>query len=283
MASAATRAALASALTAALVCALASPATAQAHGELHTLIDSIGVRLAADPNNVALILRRAELQRLHHAFEAADTDYARALALAPNDDEARWLRARSRLEGGRPEAALEELDAFVATHPAHASALLTRARAHAKLGNFASSAADYAEAIRLLPHPDPDMIVEWIRAQKLAGVDALTTKRSLDRVLTQMGPIPVIEDAALDLEIELREWDSALARLDRRAAGAPRQEQWQFRRGQVLKLAQRNAEAADAFEHCLHAIDALPPAIGGNVAMASLARNAKSELQALAR
>ena len=266
---------------AALVCALALPTLAHAHGELHVLIESITVKVAANPGNVALLLRRAELQRLHHAFEAADADYARALALAPGDDEARWMRARSRLEGGRPEAALEELDLFIAAHPAHASAFLTRARTRAKLEHYRDASSDYAEAIRLLPQPEPDVIVEWTRAQKLAGVDALTTKRTLDRVLARIGPVPAIEDAALALEIELREWDAALARLDRRASASQRQEQWQFRRGQVLRLARRDAEAADAFERCLHAIDALPPAIGQNAAMASLARNVKSELAKL--
>ena len=269
------------AAAAALVCALALPTLAHAHGDLHVLIESITVQIAANPGNVALLLRRAELQRLHHAFEAADADYARALALAPADDEPRWMRARSRLEGGRPEAALDELDTFITAHPAHASALLTRARTHAKLEQYRDASSDYAEAIRLLPQPEPDMVVEWTRAQKLAGVDAPTTKRSLDRVLARIGPVPAIEDAALELEIELREWDAALARLDRRASGSQRQEQWQFRRGQVLRLARRDAEAAAAFERCLHAIDALPPAIAQNGAMASLARNVKSELSKL--
>ena len=269
--------------TFALMCTLALPSTARAHGELHLLIESITAQVAANPGKIALLLRRAELHRLHHAFESADADYALALKLAPADDEARWMRARSRLEGGRPEAALDELDAFIATHPAHASALLTRARTHAKLDHYRDASSDYAEAIRLLPQPEPDVVFEWTRAQKLAGVDALTTKRSLDRVLVRMGPVPAIEDAAFDLEIELREWDSALARLDRRASGSPRQEQWQFRRGQVLKLARRDIEAADAFERCLHAISTLPPAIGGNAAMAALARNATTELEALVR
>ena len=275
------RSALSSALSLSL--SLLLPTTVHAHGELHALIETITIQVAADPGNAALLLRRAELQRLHHAFEAADADYARALALSPADDEARWMRARSRTEGGRPNAALEELDAFIAKHPTHPSALLARARTHAKLEQYRDASDDYAEAIRLLPQPEPNMIVEWTRAQKLAGIDAQATKQSLDRVLARTGPVPAIEDAALDLEIELREWDSALARLDRRASGSPRQEQWQFRRGQVLKLAQRDAEAVNAFERCLYAIDALPPALGRNAAMASLARSAKSELEALAR
>jgi tetratricopeptide (TPR) repeat protein len=254
-----------------------------AHGELHALIDQVTVRMAADPSNVSLVIRRAELHRLHHAFEAADADYARALSMAPNDPEPQWMRARSRLEGGRPEAALAELDAFIAAHPGHGSALLTRARTNARLERYQEAAADYAAAIAALREPEPDVIVEWIRAQKLAGIDHAVMKRAIDGVIARLGSIPVVEEAAYELEIEMRDWDAALARLDRRARDAARQEQWLFRRGQLLKLAQRDAEAAVAFERCLAAIQGLPAGLGSNPAMTTLARNATAELATLAR
>jgi predicted Zn-dependent protease len=263
--------------------ALVAAGNAGAHGDEHIAIDRITMQIAAQPGNIDLYLRRAELQRQHHAFEAADTDYARALAIDPTHVEARWMRARSRLEGGQPEPALAALNDLLASNGSHVAALVTRARTHAKLEHYAESAADYAEAIRLLPDPQPDYVMEWVRAQQLAGIDRAARKKSIDQVIARFGHVPVLEEAALSLEIDMGDWDAALARLERRAASAPRREYWTFRRAQLLKTARRDVEAAASFEQCIRDIDALPPSIGKSAAMVVLARDAKNELAALQR
>ena len=256
---------------------------AVAHGELHVVIERLTVEIASNPGDIKLLMRRADMHRLHHAFEAADADYARALALDPTHQEARWMRARSRLEGGRPETALAELDAFVLEHADHASARLTRARTLTALGRASDAVAEYGEALRRIPHPEPDLYFESFRAERSAGLEPAVRLASVKAALARAGPVPTLEDVALDIEIESGDFDAALARLDRRGAGAPRQEHWQFRRGQVLKLAKRNAEAREAFKQCLAAIEALPPAMSRNSAIATLARETRGELDALAR
>ena len=260
---------------------VAGAGNALAHGDLHGVIDRLTIQLASDPRSVSLLLRRAEMHRLHHAFEQSDADFARALVLEPANPDARWMRARARLEGGQPDKALAELDAFVGEHPSNPSARLTRARALTALGRIADAAVEYGEALRQLQQPEPDHYFELFRAERSAGVDPRKRLATVNAALSRTGAVPSLEDAALDVEIEIGDYDAALARLDRRAAGAPRQENWQFRRGQVLKLAKRDAEAAAAFTQCLAAIESLPSTLSRTTAIATLARDAQSALDAL--
>ena len=122
-----------------------------------------------------------------------------------------------------------------------------------------------------------------MRAQQAAGVGAAARLAGLTQGLTRLGSVPGLEEAALEIELESGNWDAALARLERRAAGMPRQEQWLFRRGQVLAKAGRTAEAIAALRTCLQAIDALPATLGGTKAIGQLAGAARAELDRLQR
>lgn len=254
-----------------------------AHGDLHEQIAGIDRQLTAEPRRADLFLRRAELHRLHREYEAAAADYGRVLELEPAHPEVHWLRARARLDEGNAALALPELDAFLSARAGHASARLTRARVYTALMRFGEAAGEFSAALRLLPQPEPDHYLERMRAQQAAGVGAAARLAGLTQGLTRLGSVPGLEEAALEIELESGNWDAALARLERRAAGMPRQEQWLFRRGQVLAKAGRTAEAIAALRTCLQAIDALPATLGGTKAIGQLAGAARAELDRLQR
>ena len=161
------------------------------------------------------------------------------------------MRARAWLESGDARRASTGLDRYLERFPDHPSALLTRARALAKLARPAAAVADYTVAIGRLPAPEPDLFLERQVVQRDAGVSATAQLAGIEQGLQQIGSVPALEDAALDLELELSAYDAALARLDRQAARADRQERWQYRRGLVLAKAGREAAAAEAFRSAL--------------------------------
>jgi tetratricopeptide (TPR) repeat protein len=248
---------------------------------LHNQIADLDRRIAATPNDAALVLRRAELHRIHREWAAADADYARVLALEPRHPEAVWLRARSALEAGNAAAALAQLDRYLALHPEHPGARLTRARALLASARAPEAVADFALAVDKLPQPDPDHFLEWAEAQRAAGLPPTAQLATIDRGLRRLGPVPALEALALEIELGTGRYDDALARLDRQAAAAARKKALLFRRGQVLERAGRRDEALGAYRASLEAIERLPENLRSVKAIGHLAEQARAALRGL--
>ena len=82
---------------------------------------------------------------------AAATEFRKALELLPGNYEAREKFADSIIQMGRFEEAISQCRELLHSMPYHAPAYLTMAYAHAQLGSFDQSIADYDRAIALHP------------------------------------------------------------------------------------------------------------------------------------
>jgi tetratricopeptide (TPR) repeat protein len=103
----------------------------------------------------------------------------------------------------------------------------------------------------------------------------------IEEGIARLGPLVVLQSTALDLEVQLRRYDNALARLDRIASQARRQESWLARRGDILRQAGRPEEAQAAFALALAAIDKLAPAQRNVPAIQDLRTRLRSDLDEL--
>ena len=81
-----------------------------AHGDLHDAIDAVSRVIAESPSDAALILRRAELHRLHQNWPAAKADYDQARKLRPDMEIVTFCLAQMRLAQDREKEALTLLD-----------------------------------------------------------------------------------------------------------------------------------------------------------------------------
>jgi tetratricopeptide (TPR) repeat protein len=264
---------VAAALSLWLVASLAS-----AHGDLHDQIAAVTREIAAHPRDARLYVKRGELHRFHGRTRAALSDYDRALLLDPALADAQLGRARSLLAADRVHDARHALAKFVRARPDDAEGRLTFARCLARLGRPRDAAAEYSRAIAFLPRPSPDVYVERARAFASAG-DRTAAIRGLDEGLRRLGPIVSLEEAAIDFEVAARNWDGALARVDRVAARTPRPESWLARRGEILLAAARPGEARAAFQEALAAIERLPPRLRETRAMRRLEARVRGSLQ----
>jgi tetratricopeptide (TPR) repeat protein len=263
-----------------LLCFLTAAPMALAHGGLHEQIARLTRQIAKDRRNPELYLKRGELHRVHRDWSAALADYTQAAKLAPALIEVDFCRGRMLLEANRPKAAKPVLDRFLAERPDHAEALITRARALAKLAQHEAAAADYARAIALLPNPKPDYYLERAKVQTAAGSTHLDTAlRGLDEGIKKLGSVAALQLAAIELELEQKRWDAALARLERLAGQSPRKEVWLQRRGQILLRAGRASEARAAFAASLRAIESLPQRLRQTKAIADLEKQVRSALE----
>jgi len=256
---------------------LAAASPLLAHGDVHDQIDALTKRIAAEPENAELRLRRGELRRVHGDTELALADYREAARLDPSLEAVGLCVARAFLEGGRPAEAAPPLERALARRPDDAEALLLRARVHAALGETARAAALFPRALAAAKSPTPDLYAETARALAADGrrEDALA---ALESGLSRLGHPVSLEEAALEMELALGRTDAALARLGRLASASKRPERWLARRAEVLERAGRPVEAREAFTSAVHAIETLPPRLRASRATAALEESVRAGL-----
>ena len=143
---------------------------------------------------------------------------------------------------------------------------------------------DYTRAINLASEAQPELYLERAQALSDEGTNYFTEAvKGLEEGMKRMGPLITLQLYAIDLEAKQKSYDAALARLDRVAAASPRKETWLARKGEILQLAGRPEQAADAFQAALKAIAQLPDTRRYVPAMQELEKRIQAVLQALAK
>ncbi len=162
-------------------------------------------------------------------------------------------------EAGKLRQAKSWLDRYLSAHKDQVEALVTRARLLVKLKQYRAAANDYSAAIKHSSQPKPEYYIERARALTAEGPARRDEALSgIDEGIKRLGHVVTLELFAIDLEVAIRRYDAALARLERIAAQSPRKERWLARRGEILRQAGRTAEAREAFGKALEAIESLP-------------------------
>jgi predicted Zn-dependent protease len=272
-----------------MICVLASGLlvlpVVQAHPDLDWQISQMTARIEADPRNAQLYLQRGELHRLHREWTAAESDFRRARALQPDLATVDFYIGQMKLDADLPKQAKKALDRFLLKEPDHARAHIARARALVRLGQPLAAVRDYDNA--LAAHgkdhrPEPTYYLERARALASAGTEHLDAAvRGLDEGLERLGHPVTLQLYAIELELERKRYDAALARVEQIASRANRQESWLVRRGEILESAGRVAEARSAYATALDALEALPASRRGSRAMLRLQAQAESALERL--
>lgn len=253
---------------------------ASAHGDLHEQIAEVTRQIARRPGDAPLYVKRGELHRFHGEIRAALADYDRAARLDPALAEVDLGRGKAFLDAGRPAPARASLERFLERRPDHADARVSLARALVKLRLPSDADAQYAQAIRLSGRPKPDLYFE--RATALASAGRLEAAvRVVDEGVALLGPLAALEDLGVSLERRRRNYDAAIARLDRIAAGKTRRETWLARRGEILAEAGRTSEARESLLAARESIESLPERLRRTRAIERLERDVKSTLDRL--
>lgn len=273
-------------LTVAIGCLVAwlcfAPSRAEAHADLILQIEELTKSIDKDPNNVELYLRRAHLRREHLEYDLANTDIEKAYLLSTNLAQIDLMRGRLYLEWGWPLSAKACLDRYLEREPRSADALVLRARVLNQLNLQRSSIKDYDQALKLMPEPGPDLFVERAQALMTQGREQWEDAvRGLDDGLKRLGPLVTLQLFAIDAELKLGRFDSAIGRVDKIAERSPRKETWLARRGEILIQAGRSSEALKAYQAAQLALQTLPPTRRNVPAMQELARRIQAQIDAL--
>lgn len=268
------------AMTASVLLVL-SAGPALGHGGFHQRLAQLAVALEKSPNDPALHFELADVNGQHGDWQMALLNLDRVEELAPGKFPTSLLRGQAWLTGGQPGKAKTALDALLAGQPEHARGRLLRARAAQRLGDAAGSLADYREALRRTPAPDPDLLQETAGALAAGGFPEEAV-RVLAAGMEKLGPIPSLVLRAMEVEIATGNFDAALARVEALRKSAPRPEPWMARRASVLAQAGRIEESRAAWQALVTHLEALPNLERGSHAMSKLAEDARHALASLA-
>jgi tetratricopeptide (TPR) repeat protein len=187
-------------------------------------------------------------------------DYARAEELKADAGLVHLGRGKLLLVTGDAKKACAELDAVIEKTPTHVDALATRARARATMGDHQGAVSDYSAVINAAARPEPEHYIERAALLVAANPPRLEEAlRGLNQGIIRLGSPITLVLAAFDIEVKSRQFDAALARINRAAVGVKRPEQWHVRRAEVLELAGRHPEAVLAWTQALAAVESLPP------------------------
>ncbi len=232
------------------------PTEAFAHGPLHEQIQRLTKEISQFPDSADLYLQRGELHRRHQDWNAALADYDSAEILLPRLTVVDLCRGKMFLDAQLPENAKEATERFLLKLPNDAEGLLTRGRALVLLGLHSPAANDFTRAIENLEMPQPEVYFERSQALAAAGrlIEAL---HGIDEGIKRLGEIVTLQVYAIDLEIKLKCYDAAIARVEKVASQSARKEKWLARRGEILQMAGRNDEAREVFQAALREIESL--------------------------
>ncbi len=241
-------------------------------------------RIERDAANAGHYLTRSILYRDHGDFAAALADLERGAQLDPMRRELGLLYGRLYLAWDQPERALAPLESFLEEQQDHPAANVTLARALARLGRHREAADRYTLAIDHEPVSNPEHYLERAQALRAAGEEQRERAlRGLDAGMDRLGPVVALAMSAIEIEVDLGCFDSALARVDRLAARSPRQETWLAQRGEILEAAQRREPARVSYVRVLTEIEKLPAQRRRTPAMKQLRSRAGAGLTRLAR
>ncbi|MEY2549513.1 MAG: hypothetical protein QOD64_2095 [Verrucomicrobiota bacterium] len=247
------------------------------HEGLHELIAAQITAVAKNPSDAGLRLELASLYGRHGELQLALRNLDKVDALAPGKFPTDLFRAEAFLVARDFAKAKQALDKQVAAHPESGRSWLLRARAQRELGRHAASLADYREALKRTPAPEPDLVEEVAGALAADGQKA-EAAQVLAAGIERLGKIPSLMLRALDLEIETKNFDAALRRIEEARRDAPRPEPWMARRALVLATAGRTEESRAAWKALIAHLDSLPDHDRSSRAMVQLRNEAGEAL-----
>ena len=250
------------------------------HEGLHELIAAQLKAVEKNPSDPGLRLELGTLYARHGELELALQNLDKVDALAPGKFPTDLFRGDAYSVVRDFAKAKQALDRYVGSHPETARGWLLRARAERELHENEAGLSDYREALKRTKTPEPDLIEE------LAGALAADGKKEeaaqvLAAGIDRLGKIPSLVLRALDLEIESRNFDAALRRIEEAQRNAPRPEPWMARRAEVLAKANRIEESRGAWKALIEHLDSLPQQEKNSNAMSNLRREADEALASL--
>ena len=244
-----------------LIVALTSALPAQAHAPGLDEIDRITAQLAEGGQQAELYARRARIFQNNHMWPEAMSDFDRAAELDAQNVKFDLERANLSFESGEYLRALDFIHLYLLRHEGSTEASLIQARSFRGLGQYRQAINSYHAALANLAtfegRPLPEWYLEFANTLLLAG-EKQRALQVLQQGMDRLGVLGVFQLKAVELEVDLGFYDSALGRIDQLLRLAQRKDLWLARRADILSRAGREEEAQLSYREAHAALKQLP-------------------------
>ena len=250
-------------LNRALIALLFFTGQALAHGPLHEQIQDLNATMRREGKSATLLVKRGRLQIEHGNNKSAEQDFLSALKLDPGERSAYYYLAEQAYNRSRFPEARRHAEKFLAMLNGEPGAIVRGQSLYGRIllaqTEYRAAALSFRIAVDQAAEPSPEHYLHLAEAQSKAGAiaEALT---SLDEGMQKLGMLAVLENKSISLNIESKDWDQALKRLDAmimRGQGLP---ELYLRKARILLAAGRQPAAQEAVQTGLASIDQIPPA-----------------------
>jgi predicted Zn-dependent protease len=226
---------------------------------------------------MALRYELAEAHVEHEDWQECIEEISRVEGFAPGVHPTGYLRGLALFIGGKNDEAYNVLDYFLTTHPDHVEALATRGRVLAEMDCPAEAVADLQAAVKAMPSPSGELVMELALAYQKIGKPEEASK-VLDEALKTSRDAPLLLECAMKIDTAAGMWDSALGRIDGLHKNAPRPEPWMAKRAELLAKAGRAEEARAAWTALRDRLISLPSLERGTPQNSQLLTQARQAL-----
>jgi predicted Zn-dependent protease len=231
---------------------------AGAHGPWHEQILLVTEKLAQKPRDPELLAQRAELFLAHGFVDESRQDLVALETLQPGNLTNQLRRGWLELKARKTNAAIEQLTAWVKARPENLEGHFGLAQAYLLAGQPGAAETHLSRVLALSDEPRPELFLERAQAQVAAGLALTNTLAGLDEGIARLGPLPLLQKFAADLEMKRGEVAAAVARIQTIAARSERQERWLFLQGELFRQAGRTNDACGRYLAARSAWQALP-------------------------
>jgi len=252
------------------------PGIGWGHGSYHDVLTILNGEIAQAPDNTELILQRAKLHLSHETWVEAMADLERVDRLKPTDHLTDGLRGQALNQAGQWAPALEALNARLEAAPEDTEAFLERARARFHLGDSGST-EDFRMALAATEVTTPERVLEAVDAIEQFE-DRASASEFLEKIMNGHPVEPSLWERAIELDLELGEFDAALEHLEQLSPVAPRPEPGIARRARILERAGRREEALATWTGLRDRLMALPNLERGSPLLSQLLAEAQKAL-----
>lgn len=231
-----------------------------AHGLSHQRMHVLDHKIIDYPQDPTLLIKRGQIFQETKQWNAALTDYTKALTIDPTFYKALYWQGFALQQKGQYERAKNKLQEFLTHNPSSPSGHNTLAKVYAQLNKNIKAADHYDQAINNDKSPPPQIYLE--RTHSLFKVSPIPAKRisnGLQDAIKQHGPVITYSELLIDLNIKIKNYQKAISWIEKLPENLQKSPQWLNKKAEVEKHAGNHKNARNLYQRCIKEISNMSP------------------------
>ncbi len=223
--------------------------------QIHTLDHA----LTKMPHDASALQKRGTLHLEDQNWPAAQKDFSAALDLSPDNTDAACGLAIALIGQEKLEQAATLIQQILNKHPHHIRALNAQADIHLAAKRYEQAAACYGRLLSLTDTHRPDDYLQHAAALRAAGKAHFPAAlKTLDKGIKKLGPLYVLVERAVDLELTLGHQKNALTRILGFEQTAAPSFRWPLWRAEIHESMGAMQDAQQSYQEALTTFSTLP-------------------------